>query len=288
MDGTLEITTMASCAVMCDYCPQHQLIKSAKQKGIHANSFGPKMTLETFCNCLSKVPKNIWIDFSGMSECFLNPDVVKMMTHAHNSGYRMRLYTTLTGVTPDIIQTLSDRLIKFELIVVHLPDNHNILKTKVDHNYIQTVAKLEEKYQFKCHVFGELHEKLRNAQREGVIKLHNIEYKSLTEHLITRANNTRNTSRVFIPERARHKGQIKCRPILEKGGDKYNHNVLYINGDVYLCCCDYALKHKLGNLLECEYEDLFVSEEYKRVMLGQTDDSIDILCRTCENGINIG
>ena len=45
---------------------------------------------------------------------------------------------------------------------------------------------------------------------------------------------------------------------------------------------DWSLKHVFGNLLEMDYEDLFLSEEYARVLSGYQDDSIDIVCRMCE------
>jgi hypothetical protein len=45
---------------------------------------------------------------------------------------------------------------------------------------------------------------------------------------------------------------------------------------------DWDLKHMIGNLLETGYESLFESSEFKTVMRGQLDDSIDILCRGCE------
>jgi Iron-sulfur cluster-binding domain len=39
----------------------------------------------------------------------------------------------------------------------------------------------------------------------------------------------------------------------------YDQNVMLPNGDVVLCCMDYSLKHKLGNLITGDYYDLFAS-----------------------------
>lgn len=36
----------------------------------------------------------------------------------------------------------------------------------------------------------------------------------------------------------------------------HENNVVLPNGDVYLCCMDYGLEHKIGNLFETRYEDL--------------------------------
>lgn len=49
----------------------------------------------------------------------------------------------------------------------------------------------------------------------------------------------------------------------------YEQNVVLPNGDVYLCCMDYGLKHKLGNLLQTNFNDLKRVEDYD-------------LCRKCE------
>jgi hypothetical protein len=50
---------------------------------------------------------------------------------------------------------------------------------------------------------------------------------------------------------------------------EYRQNVVLPNGDVYLCCMDYGLKHKMGNLLEQSFDDL------------RREDNYDI-CKHCE------
>lgn len=40
-------------------------------------------------------------------------------------------------------------------------------------------------------------------------------------------------------------------------------NVMLPNGDVVLCCHDYALKHKLGNLFETNFNDLHRQDDYE-------------------------
>ena len=49
------------------------------------------------------------------------------------------------------------------------------------------------------------------------------------------------------------------------GGSKLNHSVLLPNGDVVLCCMDYSIKHKVGNLLEQEYCEIFSSKEMQEI-----------------------
>jgi hypothetical protein len=47
---------------------------------------------------------------------------------------------------------------------------------------------------------------------------------------------------------------------------------------------DYGMKHVLGNLRDCEYEDLFRSPEYGKVVEGLRRES-DTLCRSCAYGV---
>ena len=65
----------------------------------------------------------------------------------------------------------------------------------------------------------------------------------------------------------------------------YDRNVLMPNGDVVLCCMDYNLKHVIGNLLKQKYEDIFESEELKKII--EINESPEFskcsICKSCEN-----
>jgi len=52
----------------------------------------------------------------------------------------------------------------------------------------------------------------------------------------------------------------------------FEQNVMLPNGDVYLCCMDYGLKHKLGNLFKTNFNNLNRTHSYK-------------LCEKCESFI---
>jgi hypothetical protein len=63
----------------------------------------------------------------------------------------------------------------------------------------------------------------------------------------------------------------------------YDQNVLLPNGDVVLCCMDYSVKHKLGNLLVDDYHGLFASQAMSKLhsenmKFGGSGGS---LCRNC-------
>jgi radical SAM protein with 4Fe4S-binding SPASM domain len=68
------------------------------------------------------------------------------------------------------------------------------------------------------------------------------------------------------------KGEIRC----SITGDSFDHNVVLPNGDVYICCMDYGLKHKIGNLLTTHYDHL------ERDSLRGLMKKGNIICRYCE------
>jgi len=283
--ATLEISTTATCKNACDYCPQYKLVKFYETK----NPDGPlKMNFNTFKTCINKLPYGAWIDFSAFVEPFLNEYCTDMILYAHNRNHPIRIFTTLMGITKtDINRIKHIGFIRFSL---HLPDNYGIMKIKVDDNYCEVVDYLLANWQGgDAMCFGPLHEKLSK-----IINKHhlNVKVRELNNHgLGTRADNVKNSKYVQLESYPRKKGRLYCKPILKKNEGPYgrfNHNVLLPNGDVVLCCSDYGIKHKLGNLLINNYEDLFLSEEYKKIMRGLRDESIDILCRNCEHAVNIG
>jgi radical SAM protein with 4Fe4S-binding SPASM domain len=86
------------------------------------------------------------------------------------------------------------------------------------------------------------------------------------KHIWSRAGN--------LWETEKRKGKIKC----GWTGHDFTRNVVLPNGDTYLCCMDYSLKHKLGNLKETHYNDL---DREKIIKLCKEDDS-ELICRHCE------
>ena len=57
------------------------------------------------------------------------------------------------------------------------------------------------------------------------------------------------------------------------------------NGDVLLCCMDYSYKHRIGNLMEGSYYDLFRSAELAEIRVSNMQPTPDkcSICRSCEN-----
>lgn len=282
--GTLEISTVEVCKNGCDYCPQHQLVRAYKRSDTKKAA---KMSFNTFKICIDKLPYGAWVDFSAFVEPFLNERCADMILYAHNKGHPIRIFTTMVGMSKEDINKIKD--IDFVRFSLHLPDNDGIMKAAVDDNYCEVFDYLLNHWKGgDAMCFGPLHSKLVPLVREHRLK---VKMRGLDNNSLgTRANNVKNTKNVKLETYARKRGRIYCKPILQKNGGPYgrfNHNVLLPNGDVVLCCSDYALKHKLGNLLIDNYEDLFISDEYKKIMRGLEDESPGILCRTCEHAVII-
>jgi hypothetical protein len=188
------------------------------------------MSLEDFKLYLNNVSKDVRIDFSGFVENFANPECIKMIEHASEQGYEIAIYTTLLNFTDEIIKRLEK--IEFKIFCVHLKKN-----TKKE--LIKKIRNSKIKASFVS--VGD-----DNQEDEKFIKIDKI----------SRAGN--------LYEVEEKEGELEC-----SRSDFYG-NVLLPNGDVYLCCMDYGLEHKLGNLKETKYEDLKRDKSYS-------------LCRKCDN-----
>jgi len=52
-----------------------------------------------------------------------------------------------------------------------------------------------------------------------------------------------------------------------------------------LCCMDWSLNHKLGNLLTDSYDDVVNSKESKFIIESLSNNNSDTLCWRCEHAI---
>ena len=262
----LEITTVIGCKIRCAYCPQDKLVKAyAKRNNIY------KMTFDTFKQCLDKIPLHIHIHFSGMAEPWLNPECTRMLLYAHEKGYEIAVYTTAVGMTPLDVEKIES--IPFRIFSVHLPDKERYSKIEVSDNYLETIGAISKsKIQNLEHMtMGTLPSEVRRLLKKRISKT----------SMLSRAGNIEGKTNVPTPTKL--KGPIRCRSC----SNLLNHNVLLPNGDVLLCCMDYGMQHILGNLILSDYTSLFNSKEFNRLQKGLNDDSLDVLCRHCENASSL-
>lgn len=266
MTAYLEITTVSHCKNVCCYCPQSALLKKYGKKEF--------MTLENFRIILSKLPKDVIIDFAGYAESFLNKEAAQMMLEAYQAGYRTRLFTTLVGLTDQDVDKIKQAI--FDMIVLHLPDNEGYMKADVTTEYIRLAKRFKEEVGYNsAHCYGTLHKELVSIL-PGCVST-SIE----TSGLHTRGNNLK-TEKVKLTDHPYTSGPIQCGVIWREKGDRLNHNVVLPNGQVQVCCMDYTLEMPIGNLLTDSYESLFSSDGYKRIVKGMTDESIGLACRNCK------
>ena len=146
MEYILEVTTKIGCSNVCEYCPQTKLIRNytnnlhnavmkkhfddTKDLDVVENLLLHKylekdknrdtmMSLDTFKKCLSTIPTQVDVHFTGYTEAFENPQCIDMMEHVFEKGHRILCNTTLVGLTSEIIKRLEN--IRFKEFNIHLP-----------------------------------------------------------------------------------------------------------------------------------------------------------------------
>jgi sulfatase maturation enzyme AslB (radical SAM superfamily) len=196
------------------------------------------MTPKQFNTILSNTPKDIQIDFAGFCEPFLNPWAAWMMRYTIEQGYKTFLLTTLSGFTQENAEYMQG--LHFDTILIHEYEGKGFDKEEVDRKVELLMSNV------KADTFNQF--KLGNEFR------------------FSRAGN--------VWDREAKKGPFEC----GWAGREFYRNVVLPNCDVYLCCMDYGLKHKLGSLLTIHYNDL---NRKQIVDLTKKEDS-DCICRKCE------
>ncbi len=196
------------------------------------------MSVDRLKQILSNTPKDIQVDFTGFCEAFLNPLASEMMRYSVEQGFRTVLLTTLTGFTKHDADILKG--VEFSDVLVHEYEG-----TPIDYpdfnrkeQWIRDAVKTNHYERFKLR-------KEDRWSRAG--NLYDVEPKS---------------------------GPFEC----GWTGREFYRNVVLPNGDVYLCCMDYGLKHKLGNMIETHYNDL----DRDKIVRATTEENSDVICRKCE------
>jgi len=276
---TLEITTVIGCPLMCDFCPQVTLRETYTDPVKY-------LSFANFQTIVAKIPKHVRIDFSGMAEPWINPECNKMLEHTLSSGYEVAVYTTLVGMTPSntdvFIELLKAYPQQIKILCLHLPDEEGHLRG----------WKNSEVYQYALTQVLQLDPDMKKHIGFQVMTMHKTsQLHSDLSHLIipelnkqwnghTRAGSLSGKILNDIDPTPQHHLPVSC-----GSTPFYDHNVLLPNGDVVLCCMDYALKNIIGNLLTSSYEDLYLSPVMVSLMkenkkFGYSKCSI---CKSCTN-----
>jgi hypothetical protein len=176
------------------------------------------LTLKDFKLALEGIPKNVGIFFSGFCEPFANPQAIEMIEYAHSQGYQLTLFTTLYNVDCGTVKRLI--AIPFTDFCLHLPDGQ--------------VAKIPLTQDYMRNVFSVI---------QGIP---NVSFSLMNRNFVS--FNRENVVRGLATRQARRVGFCTKH--------EYPQFVLLPNLDVQLCCMDFGLWHKLGNLHEERYVDV--------------------------------
>jgi hypothetical protein len=259
----IELTTKIGCKNNCSYCPQEKIIKSYIKR-----SNVLEITLENFIDCLNNIPKNYHVGFGAFSEPWLNKECTDMILYADEKNHKITICTSCINLKLEDIEKIKN--IEFLNFIVHIPEDGNETKIKVDDYYNKILKKLIDsdisnlKFILKSVDNYSIHKKIDKRIFKDIIVLNG--------ELQTRAGNIDIEG---IEKSRKKKGSIyKCPRLF--------CNVLLPNGDLALCCMDWGLKHIIGNLHNTNLKDIYKGKIFKEVLNNLNKYDSDVLCRECE------
>lgn len=250
-EPALEITVKIGCSNWCKCCPQFQLINKYNDKN-------KTLSVDNFKKILSNVPKNVMVLFSGFCETFLNLQATEMIVYSIESGYPTSLYTTLVGACEADFKKLAGK--KLIDCVIHSPDDIYFI---YDYN--------KWKLQYSLFKLYKIPHKLMSLGPTKILG-------AIQHSPHNRAGNV-----VDLPIN-NVEGKIGCSVSNIR---KLDNNIVLPNGDVYLCCMNYDLSQKLGNLLEENWDEIHSGKNYQQIISLMNEEKSDILCRKCHAVVKI-
>jgi MoaA/NifB/PqqE/SkfB family radical SAM enzyme len=224
-------------------CPMNCVFcpQEAFQKAYHGCNF---LSLANFKVVLANLPKDILLIFSGFVEPFLNPETIEMIEHANRNDFVIQIYSTLIGLSLDDIEQLKEcKHIQF--FMLHLPDPQGNAKIPITQNYKDVLVSA-----------------LTNLHIDKTMSMNG------TYNLNNRAN-------LLDFDKHHVKGWFHCSRLDSP------QFLMLPNCDVVLCCQDFGLKHRLGNLLKQGFWEIAESEAYRKIRSNRFRFDGDVLCRTC-------
>lgn len=269
----LEITTMIGCPLMCTFCPQDQLNRSYRDPV-------RKLTVSTFETVLSKLTPDYEIIFAGYTEPWANPLCNEFVKIALERKFKISIYTTLYNIdlvrAEELAHILESNYRLVKDFWIHLPDRQNNMRGfKYSPEYDQVLQRMLRLRHIRVSSMTMDADSLPHPMITTNVK-------PVNWYLHTRADNLNQadigTQPVHQPPKYEY--IVECTRDAE-----LKSNILLPNGDVMLCCMDYGLKHRLGNLLESSLDQVLNGPERNRVLelsnqLGFTD---QLLCKSCND-----
>jgi hypothetical protein len=233
IQSQLEVTTSIGCSIACTFCPQQEITSAYTGDRL--------LRYLAFCRLISTVPASVPIIFAGVSEPFLNKLTPNMMYYAHAKGHRIRVFTTLSGLSPRGAQWIIK--LPFQQFVLHLPDacgNAHIPKTQ---EWMDTLAII----------------------LSGV---KNISFMNMGESFVS--DGSERIAKGTQPKL--HGGGVMCYR------HEIPDYIMLPNGDVCFCCQTKGLQAKVGSLYKNTYRELVAKHLDMSKQLRTMPDSI---CHYC-------
>lgn len=255
---TLEITTAIPCKTKCGYCPQ-DLLKSNYKSDIY------EFTVDSFADIIKNAHlmngvKSI--HFSGFCEPLQNELFYRM--YGFVSGvFNIKVFTNLlhfsnTAKDAKFLKCLDS--VKFYIHII------NSIKWVEKTNLFLEFMGNEVDVEFIK--VGD--ENLKLFINDFLIRSgHTINYQPVS----SRAGNCYESSFNF-------KAPLKCRD------NRTEQNVVLPNGDLHICCMDYELKYKIGNLLTDSMDDIRQRKLsfYENMRLSEDP---NFICKKCFRAVEI-
>jgi len=287
--ANIEVTTYIGCPLACLYCPQDVLATKYKGEGYTGKK---EMSLDSFKGMLSKIPKAVQVIFSGYVEPWTNKKCTEMVLHALEKGYKISIFTTLQGMTVEnatkVLNKLRNLDDQLNILCAHLPDKDMFMRGWKDTPEYWEVLDLFFKFFMEkgglSRRFQAMTMDKNGEPHPGVVERYGLRVFGFSAWDRAGALDTENNKvdESVMKSKVRNTFSNGC---AATPSTYYNHQVLLPNGDIQICCMDYGLKNKLGNLEELDkWEDVFSTPEYKRVdeLSKRAEFTEELICKSCD------
>jgi hypothetical protein len=292
--ANIEITPYIGCPLACMYCPQDTLISRYKGEGYEGNR---SMSFEEYKLFLGKIPKEVQIIFAGYVEPFTNIKCTKMILHTLEQGYHMSLFTTLQGLEEEdadsILNEFRKRQNQVNIICIHLPDKDMFMRGWKDTDtYFNVLDKFFTYYIERGGISPKLQAMTMDkggVPHQKIVERYNVRMQGfVANNRADSLNKSKNeVDESVMVDSIKHTFKNRCGAT---PSNHYNHQVLLPNGDMHICCMDYGLKNKLGNMHEVQrWEDLFFTPEYNRVieLSDLKEYTSELICKSCAEACRV-
>lgn len=265
---SLEITTVLGCNVKCSYCPQDTLIEAATSRSKKVLKF------DKFKQYLDNVPSDVAIHWTGYSEPCLVRDLDQMISYCHDRGHSQLISTTLSGHNASIKFVTQFKY--FTSFTLHLPDDQGRMRgLDVNREYLDILkgaipSLIDNNQNLDLLTFGSHF----HPDIEDLISSLNIPSTVIIDrrlHAHSRTNLVDTTDLTSTPV----KEETKPKPSTSKAPwfcsyKRLNQPVLIPDGSLQLCCHDYRLSCKVGDLNESNYDSIIEHGKIKNEFLSGT------------------